>query len=635
MELQNKVFQNFDMTIQDSCIFMEDDRHIFISISAFGELRKDLIDNIGMERMKGFLIRYGWELGKQDAIKVKDKGLHDMKEMIHYGPFLHTLKGHVKADAEIIEIDEHATPKFRQIAGTWKNSYEAVEHLRLFGKSDAPVCFTLVGYASGYLSELLNLRVIFKETTCKAKGDPHCTWVGKPVELWGKEADEILKYYREEPIVQELEQTYETLLIERNNLKWTAKINQQLTEALIRGHDLSGIVKMVDDITSVPLVIEDKYFRVLASSKRLDAELNTICTNFREILDQDKYFEKLAANPEHVLTRRTQLYESKSGNRLVTPIYLQGKVHGYCSFVRIDTEHFSPEVCHMILERISTVCSLYLLNEKTKFETKERMKGQFLEELINNQIETKLEIVQRGNYFNLNLDAPYYIGVLKSKLNTDDVAIRIKFHDQLMEAVTNYFKQYNKNVLLGQRTNYLIMLLPEIVFDNRPVQETMKQNLVSLQKQFKNAELSLGVSKRFTDITKAEEGFRQAQAAVRLSNTTNAIITFDTIGLLGSLINEDNSQTIYANAHQILSPLGKVEDEQFHESVHTLYRFLENGGRLEQTATQLMLSVSGLRYRIRQIEEALQRDLRNPQDSHQLLLAIQSLILIGKLSLDR
>ena len=72
---------------QNGSIFIEDDRSILISISAFGTLRRNLIENIGLERMKGFLIRYGWELGQEDARKAKKKDFTTIKEAVDFGRF--------------------------------------------------------------------------------------------------------------------------------------------------------------------------------------------------------------------------------------------------------------------------------------------------------------------------------------------------------------------------------------------------------------------------------------------------------------------------------------------------------------------------------------------------------------------
>ncbi len=58
-----------------------------------------------------------------------------------------------------------------------------------------------------------------------------------------------------------------------------------------------------------------------------------------------------------------------------------------------------------------------------------------------------------------------------------------------------------------------------------------------------------------------------------------------------------------------------------------------NGGNLEQTAADLSLSVSGLRYRIHKIETLLDQELRDPVGNFHLLLAIQALMIMGELEI--
>ena len=118
--------------------------------------------------------------------------------------------------------------------GIWRDSYEAEEHLRQFGFSDTPVCYTLIGYASGYLSRICNQMVIFKELSCQAQGHSECKWVGKSLDYWEGEVDDELQFYQESPIVKELELTYEKLLEEKSNLEKSAIIHKKLTEELLQ-----------------------------------------------------------------------------------------------------------------------------------------------------------------------------------------------------------------------------------------------------------------------------------------------------------------------------------------------------------------------------------------------------------------
>ena len=91
---------------KNGSLFIEDDRSILISISAFGTLRRNLIENIGLERMKGFLIRYGWELGQEDARKAKKKDFTTIKEAVDFGPIIHRMRGHAEIGITKLETEQ-------------------------------------------------------------------------------------------------------------------------------------------------------------------------------------------------------------------------------------------------------------------------------------------------------------------------------------------------------------------------------------------------------------------------------------------------------------------------------------------------------------------------------------------------
>jgi len=220
---------------EDGLIFINDDRSILITSSAFGTLRRDLIKNIGKERMKGFLIRYGWELGQKDAEKVLNNNNGSIEDKIKYGPVLHKMTGQVIVEATKLDVKPvkgKVSVHSVHMEGIWKDSYEAEEHLRQFGRAKTPVCYTLVGYGSGYLSKICNQKVIFKEITCQAKGHAECKWVAKSLDYWKEEVDEELQYYKELPIVKELEMTFEKLLEEKDNLEKSTIIHEKQAPSL-------------------------------------------------------------------------------------------------------------------------------------------------------------------------------------------------------------------------------------------------------------------------------------------------------------------------------------------------------------------------------------------------------------------
>jgi transcriptional regulator with PAS, ATPase and Fis domain len=78
----------------------------------------------------------------------------------------------------------------------WHDSYEAEQHLLHLGPAEEPVCWTLTGFASGYLSRAYDQETYCIEERCRGKGDAYCRVVGRPLSEWGDAITPHLPYYR-------------------------------------------------------------------------------------------------------------------------------------------------------------------------------------------------------------------------------------------------------------------------------------------------------------------------------------------------------------------------------------------------------------------------------------------------------
>jgi two-component system, NtrC family, response regulator HydG len=84
------------------------------------------------------------------------------------GLVLHRLEGIVRA--EIVRLDhDAASGRFHEDV-VWHDSYVAEQHVHHYGKGRGPVCWSLVGYASGHASACLGHDIFFRETECLAQG---------------------------------------------------------------------------------------------------------------------------------------------------------------------------------------------------------------------------------------------------------------------------------------------------------------------------------------------------------------------------------------------------------------------------------------------------------------------------------
>lgn len=608
------------------------ERQLLVATSAFGEIRKDLMNNIGIERTKGFLFRYGWGLGKRDALKVKDRSDMTLKEKILTGPLSHTKTGQVIAESTNLQLDEAELNTFVCMEGTWYKSYEAEQHVKKFGTSNVSVCHTLTGYASGYLSTLFNETIIVKETTCAAEGARLCRWIGKRASEWGEEAAEYVDFLTEKPIILELEETYEELLQRRNKLAKIAEVQKILTETIMDGRGFQSIAEQIAAIIHAPLIIENFSLETVAVSPILRSTYEEIKTSFQNHIQTYGSISKTEKNRFLRTLRKTKVIDLPYHVRVITPIYLQGNIYGYASLI---LPHKSKDIslAEAVVERVATFCSLYLLNEQVKYETLERMKGNLLEDLIEGIIESKNEIIQRGKYLQVDLDKPYYVSILRYDPFSENVKCEIEFHEKILDAITRINKKNKTNILIAQRTKYVELYIPVEESEEKSIEAYIVQLVQQLKRNFPFARFQAGISERGTDVHKVKELHQQAKIAVRLGERNEEIIPFSDVGMIGALVAENDEATIVKNAERLLAPLFQKGKPVCEETLQSLYTYLKNARNLEQTAHDLSLSVSGVRYRVRKIEKELGRKLTDPLVNYELLLALQSLQIIGKVNL--
>lgn len=177
---------------------------VLIHAAALGALRRELITSIGYDHTRRILMRAGYAAGEKDAVLARQvRPNASLEEMFAVGPQLHMLEGAVQVTPKELDIDLEAG-KFYGLF-QWDNSWEVETHMRHFGPQDQPVCWKLLGYASGYTSAFMGQPVYFKEIQCRACGKEHCMIEGKPLSEW-TDGDTLSRDYDADPLIIKLEE---------------------------------------------------------------------------------------------------------------------------------------------------------------------------------------------------------------------------------------------------------------------------------------------------------------------------------------------------------------------------------------------------------------------------------------------
>lgn len=595
-------------------------RAILISTQAFGALQKDLIENLGLERTKSFLFRHGWSLGEQDAAVAMMQNA-TLDEQLKEGPILHSQKG--LCLARLKKLRMHGVPPNVQsfyMEGTWENSYEAIEFVRSFGASDEVNCYTLTGYASGYISRILGQTVIFKEQKCIAAGEERCEWIGKLAAEWGADAEQQLHYCSELPILRELEVAHERLLKEKEQLAHVTAVHKLLTEEIINGNGLESIARVMHDQTGFPILVENNHHEWFAYEGTDEESLKVLQ---QELLEYASVYDR----KEKICFTETTLIQTPTANRLISPINLHGEIIGYCSFFFEKGAEGLTDINRMFIERMCSVCALSLLNEKVRHDSEERMKSRFLDKILNGRYDNKKDILKRSAPIRLDLSSTYSIITVDYTAAKGNYEEELALYENILAKMSEFFKEEDKKALVGDRSSRFVILLTET---NQTIEALMFKLLDVLSKTFIGVTFRIGIGSNNDNILEAKDVYKESLIALRMASSKEPVITFQSLGIIGLLLQTNDDEAVSRIAEKTLGDLYKNRDDDL---LKTFYIYLNNGGNLEQTAEELALSVSGLRYRISKINAILGTSVRSAEENFQLLLSLKVLVLNEKISI--
>ncbi|HVQ23563.1 MAG TPA: sigma-54-dependent Fis family transcriptional regulator, partial [Planctomycetota bacterium] len=212
------------------------ERALLLDAVAMGLLRRELIDTLGFTAARAVLTRFGYAHGWRTADSLEHGFPWDSDDdWKRAGGWLHTLQGQVRV--EPATWDPGLGPKPIALS-IWQDSYEAEQHLLHIGRAEEAVCWTLTGFASGYLSRAHGNDIYCLEERCRGKGDAVCRVVGRPIDEWGEAFADHLPFYKKACMESALAQVTEQLKRAERTLRTR---RQALGEAAADVRETSGL----------------------------------------------------------------------------------------------------------------------------------------------------------------------------------------------------------------------------------------------------------------------------------------------------------------------------------------------------------------------------------------------------------
>lgn len=584
-----------------------DSNNILVSTSSFFALKKALLENIGHDKTKSFLFKFGYEIGisaeSAKESKVDNESHRGKKSM-------HALYGHVRDVIIDPNFDKLLDGRTEKITGQWIDSFEAEVHKKDSEYYNDCDCFTLCGYVSGFLSKRYKHSLIAVEKKCVGKGDSCCEFEVRLEENW---TEETISFYKSATILDELETTYDSLLQHRQLLDLISTFHNSLTQALIEKRTLQEIVQSAYDVLKIPIVIENLHGDEILNVGLTEEQLQTMKNEQSKLTYNQNY-------------SNNSLYESGSFSKLISPVLINKKHYANCSFIYFPPQSMDTSD-HLYLDRLSTVVSLSFLYENAQIEEQERLTHTLLEQLINKKFKSSKEIESYLKFFPFKIQGPFSTMIVRISQKVQD-ELFIDLHEQLL-LLSKHFNSHKIPSILSIIGENIVILNSRYT-DKKQFEKSIKSIFQVIEKRHPNYQYSLGVSTTFESLLTFDITFDEALISEKISKPVQ-IKYYEDLGFLGNFIANMSTKQLHATAKEMLHELYDFNDIRKKDLLHTLYSYLSNGQKLKETMESLSISMGGLQYRIKQIELLLQRSLKDSSFSAYLLLILDSLILLDEL----
>ncbi|MCL6626488.1 XylR N-terminal domain-containing protein [Alicyclobacillus shizuokensis] len=621
-------------------IYLNDKRVILMEADSLGALRRDLIAALGMDRAKAFLLRHGWDHGTNAARTFKSfLPMGKDADWLYAGPQIHEMTGNVRVEVSVLHFNPQTKAYYSE--GFWHHSYEAEQHIKHFGIHHEPVCFTLVSFAGGYVSEHLGRRVIFKEIECVGRGDPRCHWIAKPVEDWGDDIQKELTYYSEDHLAIDLDKAYVRMERQKEILGQVLAIYQELARALLQQEQMQSVMSVLGRHLSVSIAFEDTSFRLVESygtyrEHRLSDFFQSNASRRAQLtrLRRDHQTIRLAV-PQEV---------GWAHERLMAPIVVLNKVTGYLSLIK-ETGDFD-EIERLCLKQAAIVWAISMMNERAAAKAEQRVKGQLMDELLIHSGNPE-SWIHRLRALGYAPDRPHRIYLIDIRSPADQAKggpidlsrngqLPSEQQHQMIEMALPAVEKYIPSPMMSVHQDHFILLVPSDRLEQLSMTAlTFGQILArDLSQECSGRMVCVGISSPQYHVTDYKRGYHEAckaLATARARTSQPAIVSFEDLGLLARLAQDGDTEELRYFAFSVLGRLVQHDARHRGELLKTLYCFFEHKGNVLATAREMNLSAGSIKYRLQRIEEICHVRLSRAHDFYNTYQALQALLFLGEI----
>jgi sugar diacid utilization regulator len=433
-------------------------------------------------------------------------------------------------------------------------------------------------------------------------------------------------------------------------------VGRTLLESAGAEDTIGDLTARISALLGRPIVVEDPVGRLISSSPPADSEEPNA---LRALLEKHNVRASKGSGVEETRRERRDRYARLPDGYLSVPVERwrmadeelhwspvgTGAPAGYL-WMDLTEKSLRPEDV-VLLYWARRVLETELGKERIRLETQLGVRGDFVDDLINNQYGSVELLLQRAGY----LDADLSEGALVLVVDIDDFARYLErrkpkepviqeLKRRLADAVRLQARQLFSNFLLGPRSDNVILFLgPSDTETPEELPELAQRLARNVQRYAKgllpDLTVSVGIGRYKSDPALLPDAYSEAEVALEIGHRINgpsSVSTFEGTGTYKLLFRvlQENPEELEAFYGETLEPVVRYDSRYGTELVHTLTAYLDNDASTVKTATDLFAHRHTIRYRLDRVGELTGLDVDKSEDREQLTLGIKTMQLLGR-----
>jgi purine catabolism regulator len=392
-----------------------------------------------------------------------------------------------------------------------------------------------------------------------------------------------------------------------SQLEKSQAIHRDLLGVVIRGGGWQELANEVSRLMEKPIIVVDSSLELLAASKTLDMSKTDLEAALGSA-EAHRAFTEVAS-----VQKVSSVAVPGLPAMFALPIVSSLKRLGYVCALTDQAELSALET--LALEHSATIAALEMAQDRVRFETEVRLKGDLVDEVISGSTGEGDSLLRRGTFLGCDLSRGATILLLGVDEYDGVVPRKSTSEEELSARIEQYFLRCSRFVSLSEISSLVSLKSGHIVVflcwpKPKEAHEVRKLagRLQALAGEVGDLSVSVGIGSHVPSPRHLNRGYQEALVALKVGRKLNgpgSVLHFSNVGTYKLLFDiwERNPDEVRSLYEETIAAVDRYDEQTGSQLVHTLTVYLRNNENLTKTAEELYAHRHTIRYRLAKIAE--------------------------------